>query len=121
MPRKENDQILLVLINNIIIKYKNMQPPPPPPHHLFNKRGRDAMADLNRPPRIDERKKKEGQETQNGTICKPKPHKPPPNPDPPPPSYAKGGKVKKTGCAKLHKDEIVLPVSLVKQLAKLMK
>lgn len=96
-------------------------PPPPPPHHLFNKRGRDAMSDLNRPPGIDDRKKKEGQEIKSGTICKPKPQKPPPNPDPPPPSYAKGGRVRKTGSAKLHKDEIVLPVSLVKQLAKLMK
>lgn len=35
--------------------------------------------------------------------------------------YAKGGRVKKTGTAKLHKDEVVLPVSLVKQLTKLMK
>ena len=36
-------------------------------------------------------------------------------------SYCKGGKVKRTGSAKLHKNELVLPVSLVKQLEKLMK
>ena len=36
-------------------------------------------------------------------------------------SYKKGGRVKHTGKAKLHKDEVVLPVSIVKQLAKLMK
>lgn len=36
-------------------------------------------------------------------------------------SYKKGGRVKHTGKAKLHKDEVVLPVSVVKQLAKLMK
>ena len=35
--------------------------------------------------------------------------------------YAKGGRVKKTGVAKVHKDEVVLPVSVVKQLTKLMK
>ena len=38
-----------------------------------------------------------------------------------PDSYCKGGKVKRTGSAKLHKNELVLPVSLVKQLEKLMK
>jgi len=38
-----------------------------------------------------------------------------------PSSYKKGGRVKRTGNAKLHKDEVVLPVALVKQLQKLMK
>ena len=66
------------------------------------------------PPPLTFDRKKEGYKTKDGdTICRPKPQKPPD------PSYAKGGRVKKTGCAKLHKDEIVLPVSLVKQLAKL--
>ena len=32
-----------------------------------------------------------------------------------------GGRVKRTGSAKLHKDEVVLPVALVKQLNKLLK
>ena len=36
-------------------------------------------------------------------------------------SYAMGGRVKRTGSAKLHKDEVVLPVALVKQLNKLLK
>lgn len=36
-------------------------------------------------------------------------------------NYKKGGRVKQTGKAKLHKDEVVLPVSLVNQLKKLMK
>ena len=35
-------------------------------------------------------------------------------------SYRKGGRVKHTGKAKLHKDEVVLPTSLVKKLKKLM-
>ena len=34
----------------------------------------------------------------------------PPEPDT---SYARGGRVKKTGAAKLHKDEVVLPVAVV--------
>ena len=44
-----------------------------------------------------------------------------PNANPPEPdtSYARGGRVKKTGAAKLHKDEVVLPVALVKRLQKL--
>jgi len=37
------------------------------------------------------------------------------------PSYCKGGKIKKTGPALVHKDEVVLPVKLAKQLQKLMK
>jgi len=37
------------------------------------------------------------------------------------PGYATGGRVKRTGNAKVHKDEVVLPVALVKQLQKLMK
>ena len=37
----------------------------------------------------------------------------PPEPDT---SYARGGRVKKTGAAKLHKDEVVLPVAVVKRL-----
>ena len=36
------------------------------------------------------------------------------------PSYKKGGKVKKTGPAKLHKGEVVLKASVVKALKKLM-
>ena len=39
----------------------------------------------------------------------------PPEPDT---SYARGGRVKKTGAAKLHKDEVVLPVAVVKRLQK---
>jgi len=38
-----------------------------------------------------------------------------------PPSYAKGGRVKRTGNARVHKNEVVLPVALVKQLQNLMK
>ena len=34
----------------------------------------------------------------------------PPEPDT---SYARGGRVKKTGAAKLHKDEVVLPVAVI--------
>ena len=34
--------------------------------------------------------------------------------------YIRGGRVKRTGSAKLHKDEVVLPVSVVKRLHKLM-
>ncbi len=37
------------------------------------------------------------------------------------PSYKKGGKVKKTGKAKLHKNEVVLPVKTVMALKRLMK
>lgn len=37
------------------------------------------------------------------------------------PSYKKGGKVKKTGKAKLHKNEVVLPVGAVKMLKRLMQ
>ena len=37
------------------------------------------------------------------------------------PSYKKGGKVKRTGKAKLHKNEVVLPVKTVAALRKLMK
>ena len=36
-------------------------------------------------------------------------------------SYCKGGKIKKTGSALVHKDEFFLPVKLAKQLQKLMK
>tara|TARA_B100000780_G_scaffold216636_1_gene155987 strand:+ start:18 stop:485 length:468 start_codon:yes stop_codon:yes gene_type:complete len=36
-------------------------------------------------------------------------------------NFAKGGRVKKTGIYKIHKDEVVVPESLVKQLKKLMK
>jgi hypothetical protein len=36
------------------------------------------------------------------------------------PSYKKGGKVKKTGKALVHKNEVVLPVGVVKSLKKLM-
>jgi len=36
-------------------------------------------------------------------------------------SYAKGGRVTSTGKANLHKNELVLPVALVKQLQNLMK
>ena len=36
------------------------------------------------------------------------------------PSYKKGGKVKKTGPARLHKGEVVLKASVVKSLKKLM-
>ena len=36
------------------------------------------------------------------------------------PSYKKGGKVKKTGPARLHKGEVVLKASVVKALKKLM-
>jgi hypothetical protein len=38
-----------------------------------------------------------------------------------PASYKKGGKVKKTGKALVHKNEVVLPASAVKMLKKLMK
>ena len=38
-----------------------------------------------------------------------------------PMSYARGGKVSKTGSALVHKNEVVLPVNLVKQLRNLMK
>ena len=38
-----------------------------------------------------------------------------------PPSYKKGGKIKKNGSALVHKDEVVLPVKLAKQLQKLVK
>jgi hypothetical protein len=37
------------------------------------------------------------------------------------PSYAKGGKVRRTGKAKLHKNEVVLPVKTVRALKRLMK
>lgn len=77
----------------------------------------DALSDAldTHPPPLTSDKKKEGEETKSGSVCKPKPPKPPDL------SYAKGGRVKKTGSAKLHKDELVLPTGLVKQLAKLMK
>ena len=42
------------------------------------------------------------------------------NPPEPDTSYARGGRVKKTGAAKLHKDEVVLPVAVVKRLQKLL-
>jgi hypothetical protein len=38
-----------------------------------------------------------------------------------PASFKRGGRVKKTGKAKLHKGEIVLPVKTVKTLKRLMK
>ena len=38
-----------------------------------------------------------------------------------PASYKKGGRVKKTGKAKVHKGEVVLPSKTVKSLKKLMK
>ena len=37
------------------------------------------------------------------------------------PSYKKGGKVKKTGKAVVHKNEVVLPVGAVKMLKRLLK
>ena len=36
------------------------------------------------------------------------------------PSYKKGGKVKKTGPARLHKGEVVIPAASVKHLKKLL-
>lgn len=36
------------------------------------------------------------------------------------PSFAKGGKVKRTGKIKAHKGEVVLPIKLVQKLKKLM-
>ena len=38
-----------------------------------------------------------------------------------PVSYTKGGRVKKTGKAKVHKGEVVLPAKTVKSLKRLMK
>jgi hypothetical protein len=38
-----------------------------------------------------------------------------------PASYAKGGRVKKTGKATVHKNEVVLPAKTVKSLKKLLK
>jgi hypothetical protein len=38
-----------------------------------------------------------------------------------PASYKKGGKVKRTGRAIVHKNEVVLPVGAVKMLKRLMK
>ena len=55
--------------------------------------------------------KKEGDTTKSGTILKPTAQK----------EYKNGGKVKTTGNAKLHKNEVVLPVHLVKKLERLMK
>ena len=37
------------------------------------------------------------------------------------PSFKKGGKVKKTGLARLHKNEVVLTASQAKSLRKIMK
>jgi hypothetical protein len=37
------------------------------------------------------------------------------------PSFAKGGRVKRTGKAKVHKGEVVLPKTTVKTLKKLLK
>ena len=36
------------------------------------------------------------------------------------PGYKKGGRVKRTGLARVHKNEVVLPVGVVKSLKKLM-
>ena len=49
--------------------------------------------------------KTEGMRTNSGTIVKPQPKE-----------YKNGGKVKITGNAKLHKNEVVLPVNLVKEI-----
>jgi hypothetical protein len=38
-----------------------------------------------------------------------------------PASFAKGGKVKKTGMAKVHKNEVVLPAKTVSALKKILK
>ena len=56
--------------------------------------------------------KTEGMRTNSGTIVKPQPKKT---------EYKNGGKVKITGNAKLHKNEVVLPVNLVKKIERLMK
>ena len=56
--------------------------------------------------------KTEGMTTNSGTIVKPLPKKT---------EYKNGGKVKITGNAKLHKNEVVLPVNLVKKIERLMK
>ena len=53
----------------------------------------------------------------NHLVTNTSPTAKPPEPDT---SYARGGRVKKTGAAKLHKDEVVLPVAVVKRLQKLL-
>ena len=37
------------------------------------------------------------------------------------PAYKKGGKVKRTGLAKVHKNEVILPAKTVKTLKRLLK
>jgi hypothetical protein len=43
------------------------------------------------------------------------------NEQPPPPSFKKGGKVKKTGLALVHKGEVVVPVHRVETVDKALK
>jgi len=45
----------------------------------------------------------------------------PPPPSTQPPEYKKGGKIRKTGFAKLHKGELVIPASRVTSVEKAVK
>ena len=101
-------------------------PPPGLPKLTGNRRGSSPSSSLNAaltksrspspkvpagPRKMCDDAKKEGDTTKSGTILKPTAQK----------EYKNGGKVKTTGNAKLHKNEVVLPVHLVKKLERLMK
>ena len=61
----------------------------------------------------------------NKKIAERKAQTPAPTPAEPkkasPPNYAKGGKVKKTGMAKVHKGEVVLTASQARMMKKILK